>query len=286
MTWEKLKEKIEERITTAVFVLVTFLCVAIWQAVPFEAWAQIGKVIPKRALAALIGLLLIGFVTTIAYAYSLHQKLKQTEKQLSEIKAVPPPPKKIPKFGLLWDENLEPYCPAHTDVHLGNWVNLSNRLAGYMCPINVHLVTPKDDNGHSLTPIEAKQRLHSAASGIQTEIETSKQLDQPSDTALNEKLMKTISLLTSFRDNLPKRELSESDRIEYHALLNTAQSELKCDLSEFEISSGAFKQRIVGPVSFDQWGTPLNSPPIESYIPPDIFRRKLDALLLYLEKQI
>lgn len=76
MTWTKLKEKIEDHIVTIVFALITFLCLVIWQTVPSESWIQLGAVVPKRSLAALAGLLLIGLVTTIAYVFSLRRELK------------------------------------------------------------------------------------------------------------------------------------------------------------------------------------------------------------------
>lgn len=86
MTWQKLKEKIEDHIVTIVLSLVTFLCVAIWQAVPTETWAQLGAVIPKRALAALIGLLLIALATSIAYIFSLRRGQRPLQNEITDLK--------------------------------------------------------------------------------------------------------------------------------------------------------------------------------------------------------
>jgi len=87
MNWEKAKEKIEEHIVTAVLVLIASLCLIIWQAVPSEAWARIGAATPKRALAALIGLLLIALSTALAYIYSLHRRHKLNQSEIGHLKA-------------------------------------------------------------------------------------------------------------------------------------------------------------------------------------------------------
>jgi uncharacterized membrane protein len=76
MTWTKLTEKIEDHIVTIVFALITILCLTIWQAIPSEVWIQLGAGIPKRALAAFIGLLLIALSTSLAYSFSLRRKLR------------------------------------------------------------------------------------------------------------------------------------------------------------------------------------------------------------------
>lgn len=85
MTWTKLKEKVEDHFVAIVFALITFLCLIIWQAIPSEVWVQLGAVIPKRALAALIGLLLIALATSIAYTHSLRRELRNIQgEKLSE----------------------------------------------------------------------------------------------------------------------------------------------------------------------------------------------------------
>lgn len=187
MTFERIKEKIEDNITTVVFGLIASLFLVIWQAVPSEVWAQIGKAIPKRALAALIGLLLIGFVTTIAYAYSLHRRLKQTNKSSGELETstlqskteseaeiarlktdsqaeiaklqdqIDNPPFKF-MFGVYWDRQT-PYCPKHRDLPLNNWARVGNQR-GFLC-LDGHLVQLRNDEGSLLTPVEAKQLLSS-----------------------------------------------------------------------------------------------------------------------------
>ncbi len=90
---------------------------------------------------------------------TLKETQRAYEKLQSEIKAAPPP--KRPKFGAYWDENLEPFCPVHQEVHLGNWVGrLGNRrLDAYYCPATGHYVPLRDDEGSHLTPKDAKARL-------------------------------------------------------------------------------------------------------------------------------
>lgn len=67
---------LEDHIVTIVFGLITILCLTIWQAIPSEVWVQVAAAIPKRALAAFIGLLLIALSTCLAYSFSLRWKLK------------------------------------------------------------------------------------------------------------------------------------------------------------------------------------------------------------------
>src|SRR2546421_13124649 len=106
MDWQKIKEKIQERIGIAVLSLVAFLCLAIWQAVPAQAWEQLGAVIPKRALAALIALLLIGLSGITALVFSLRRKLKK-----HQAAAVDSPPSPYLRYsGILWDDEDNPFC--------------------------------------------------------------------------------------------------------------------------------------------------------------------------------
>lgn len=83
MDWQKIKEKLLDHIVTLVLSLVASLCLIIWQAVPAQAWEQLGAVIPKRALAALIALLLIILGGTVAYIFSLRRANKPFQDKLS-----------------------------------------------------------------------------------------------------------------------------------------------------------------------------------------------------------
>jgi len=97
MNWTKIKEKIQDHIVTAVLSLVTFLCVVIWQAVPSQTWARVLEAIPKPALAALLGISLIGLTTALAYIFSLRRT---------------PKPKKKPFYNIMADEEYRPFCPV------------------------------------------------------------------------------------------------------------------------------------------------------------------------------
>jgi DNA-binding PadR family transcriptional regulator len=110
---------------------------------------------------------------------------------------------------------------------------------------------------------------------------------QSAITPPNEKLDKTLALLRSFRNNLPKRALDLSDKDEYHSLLATAAKELKCDLDDFRIPDSAIKSRkIAQSFSMDMFGTTYGEPyRIEHYIPPDAFKRQLDALINFLDRK-
>jgi hypothetical protein len=79
MDWQKIKEKIEDHIVGLIFLLVTFLCGVVWQAVPSETWTRLEAAISTRAIAAVSVLLLIGLSTALAYIFSLRKQLKNTE---------------------------------------------------------------------------------------------------------------------------------------------------------------------------------------------------------------
>src|SRR5688500_13545088 len=76
MDWKKLKEQTEDHIVGLIFLLVTFLCGVVWQAVPSETWKRLEEATPKRALAAVSVLLLIGLSTVLAYIFSLRKRSK------------------------------------------------------------------------------------------------------------------------------------------------------------------------------------------------------------------
>lgn len=114
MDWAKIKEKLQERIVTVVLSLASFLCLVIWQAVPSESWARLGAAIPKRVLAAVIGLLLIALSTALAYILSLRKKLKSalTPVVVETLTPVDSSPKKEVWRGVVLDAEGNLYCPA------------------------------------------------------------------------------------------------------------------------------------------------------------------------------
>ena len=108
-----------------------------------------------------------------------------------------------------------------------------------------------------------------------------------SETLPNEKLEKTLALLNSFRNALPKHNMDTSDIDEYHSLLDSAQSGLGRDLSEFRIPPSAIKNRAIAQsVSYDMFGHRSGDPyRYEKYIPSASVQRKLEGLLLFLKSQ-
>src|SRR5688572_20349796 len=144
MDWQKIKGKTEDHLVGLIFLLITFLCGVVWQAVPSETWTRLGAAIPKRVLAAVIALLLIGLATLTAYVFSLRRQLKskqaETETSQGELAKLKAAPKRFVRFGVIWDENLQPYCPVHQEIPLGNWLHRMGGIVvkSYYCPASGH----------------------------------------------------------------------------------------------------------------------------------------------------
>lgn len=105
--------------------------------------------------------------------------------------------------------------------------------------------------------------------------------------AKDEKLNETINLLTHMRNNLPMGRLEISDMDEYHALLDSAQNESGCDLSDYRIPKTAIKSiEIPLTHSYDMFGQRYGDPyRIERFIPSHALRSKLDALLNFFDEK-
>jgi hypothetical protein len=101
---------------------------------------------------------------------------------------------------------------------------------------------------------------------------------------LHESVVKTLVLLNSFRNNLPKHSVDGSEINEYHELLSTVEDRLGCDLSEFHIPVAAIKYRVVSQsVSFDEWGnTSQKNIPTEEYCLTTTFKWKLDGVIHFI----
>jgi hypothetical protein len=87
MEWRKIKEKTEDYIVGLIFLLISSLCVVVWQAVPSETWTRLGAAISKRAIAAVSALLLIGLSTAIAYIFSLRKSRAPLQSKADDLKA-------------------------------------------------------------------------------------------------------------------------------------------------------------------------------------------------------
>jgi hypothetical protein len=298
------KKKRPEYIIGVWILLIASLCGVIFWGYLYGLLERTGEVIPRRVLGVTIVLLLVLWLSFLILTVHYYRKLRasltkhlelqneltplkselqtksaslekagQENRQLKEqIEQLETASKTLLKFGVFWDENLQPYCPVHTTIPLSNWIHL-HRNSGYMCPINGHMISLRDDNGHRLTPREARNLLRPVTTN-------------PQPKAQNEKLEIRLELLNSFRDNLPKYEMDESDLAEYHSHLETIEKELNCDLTEFRIPPSAIKSREIPLTVTYMHGQPMSDPyDYEQYIPPEVFKRKLDAVISHLDKK-
>jgi hypothetical protein len=163
MDWQKIKEKATDHIVGLIFLLITFLFGLIWKAVPSETWTRLLAAIPTPALAASLALSLIGLATAIAYIFSLRRKQKRLEADSAQLQAPvkeqPADPFFLPKFGVLWDEHIEPYCPL--DRILLNWrgpvdAEHFTSQTGYTCPKCKSIFLPVYLDGTALAPNDAR----------------------------------------------------------------------------------------------------------------------------------
>lgn len=99
----KIKELVLENIVLAIFALITLLLLVIWQVVPSSVWDKASEVVPKRTLWALVALeLAIG----VLVALLLDKRRNKSEPPSAA------PQKRRSAFGIYWDEDFNPQCPA------------------------------------------------------------------------------------------------------------------------------------------------------------------------------
>lgn len=125
MDWKaKLKEKAQEHIISELFVLITLLLLVIWQAIPSSTWDKISEAIPKQALWAALALALIALFLESTFLLDHRRKAKKQSN--------PTEPEQLIVFGLLWDKDLNPRCPAdQTPLHTFRYFEHYENL---MCP--------------------------------------------------------------------------------------------------------------------------------------------------------
>jgi hypothetical protein len=279
-------------LTKKAIALLLPLLLALVSALVPQVRDRILPALPKLLLAVLVGISLSLNLALLFYVLWLRKQrgrtqaeLKQAQDEAGRLQDLIDNPPKFFRFGVYWDKDLTPYCPDHKDLPLGHWTRIGNRPPGYLCPRNAHLIHLQDEES-LLTPVEAKQLLRSVPVGPQSE---SLSIKPPAGTASNDTLEKTVALIKAFRDNLPEHELGISDEIEYHALLQAAERELNCDLSEFKIPEEAVRFRPKSKIqSFDEYGELVRGegpPTYEQYFPVAIFQRKLDGLINFLDRR-
>lgn len=123
---------------------------------------RIWPAIPKWLVMAAVVVFLSISLGLLRLWLGSRRQLKLSEavrEQLRNQLAATPPPKRI-KFGLLWTEDIQPFCPVHSDIPLCEYVHQMN-VIGYVCPgtEGQHLVPMNDEEGRPLTPKEARERL-------------------------------------------------------------------------------------------------------------------------------
>lgn len=118
---EKIKETVLEHIVLAIFGLIVLLLLIILRAFLFSVWDKVAGATPPQALWALLALAGIAIVILAALLIDARRSLKHTSAELRKAQNAPPPPPPPappPKpgyfkfYGLFWDNDLNPFCPA------------------------------------------------------------------------------------------------------------------------------------------------------------------------------
>lgn len=147
MGWSaKLKEKAQEHTILGLFGLIALLSLIVWRAVPSAVWDRVSEAVPKRALWALAGLLAIAATGQAAYIFSLRKVIKQ---------------KFTPQFGLLWNKQSVPHCPACEVPLTQIFVGKRSSIPAFKCIKCSGVIVPRDIQGERLSPAEAIQRIAS-----------------------------------------------------------------------------------------------------------------------------
>ena len=95
------------KIVSGLLILAGLLIAIVWRESLAAKWAQVGEGLSKPALMALLGLALIAATLEllgIAYLLFLLYRDRSTTKT--------PKPEIIKRFGIHWDKDLNPHCPA------------------------------------------------------------------------------------------------------------------------------------------------------------------------------
>jgi len=111
MAWN-LKQKAQDHIVLVLFGLITLLLLIVWRAIDSSVWDRVSAATPKRALWALLGLAGIAIGLLIGALIDSRRKRKNVPLAPRPAPAAPPEPRPLRRFGLLWDENQNPLCPA------------------------------------------------------------------------------------------------------------------------------------------------------------------------------
>jgi len=133
MAWN-LRKKAQDRIVSIGLALIVLLLLVVWRAVPSSVWDTVSEATPKRALWALLGLAGIAICLLGGALIDNWRKKKQ------------PRPEMLKRFGVLWDADLSPHCPADQTL-MRPRSNLSDRDHEIMmCPKCDHTYPLRTDD--------------------------------------------------------------------------------------------------------------------------------------------
>lgn len=140
---EKLKDLFLKHMTELLGVLLTLLVGTIfWQVIPLllsPLWTRLST----PALQRILGLSLLSVLALLAYVVFLHRKLKG---------------KLRIRFGLYWDRNANPLCPACQSPLTG--YTITDVGAAFLACVKCNQrIALRRDNGESLTLPDARELL-------------------------------------------------------------------------------------------------------------------------------
>jgi hypothetical protein len=122
---------------------------------------HIWPLVPKWLIAALA-------IASLSVNYWLYRRLRRHHLDLAQQeehaqylrKQLELRDSRVFKFNAYWDADQNPYCP-NCKTPLGNWQGAIGPQinAGYICSSCHNLIPLKDDHGHLMSPVEAKDRV-------------------------------------------------------------------------------------------------------------------------------
>lgn len=140
---EKIKEQVAQHLVIAVLAPFLFLAGVLWSAIPYQVWDQLSGLTPKKALWALLGILVLTSLGLTAYVFVLRRRLKN---------------KLRPMYGVLWDREANAYCPGCNSA-LAAYQERAFGMLAFRCTKCKTELPLRDDEGKDVTLLEAKRVL-------------------------------------------------------------------------------------------------------------------------------
>lgn len=141
----KLRERKPEAIIALAVILTTPLFLIIWRGWLYEITAQGVAAVPPKILGALIGLLAIWLLASLAFTVVFALRVKQSKNEFF-------------RFNVYWDKSHTPHCPSCRTA-LGNW---SQRQNSFICPKCEIPIPLKDETGQSISLVNARAKLNAS----------------------------------------------------------------------------------------------------------------------------